>query len=73
MFTELWYMNLMLIVISVGVLILISGAFFTEFKKIFITEPFLAIIVAILLGPEVLGLIELDTNSYSPSHPKKFF
>jgi len=59
-------MNLMLIVISVGVLILISGAFFSEFKKIFITEPFLAIIVAILLGPEVLGLIELDMNSAFP-------
>ncbi len=59
-------MNLMLIIFFVGVLILISGTFFSEFKKIFITEPFLSIVIAILLGPEILGVIELDITSSLP-------
>lgn len=57
-------MNLMIIVVCVGILILISGAFFSEFKKVFITEPLLSILTAILLGPVVLGVIELDKPEF---------
>jgi NhaP-type Na+/H+ or K+/H+ antiporter len=53
-------MNLMLVTVCVGILILISGAFFSEFKKVFITEPLLSLVIAILLSPAVFGLIELD-------------
>lgn len=50
-------MELMLIVIIVSLLILTSGLIFKKIHDFYLTEPLVAVIVGILVGPDVLGLI----------------
>lgn len=51
-------MNLMLIVFFIALLMIASGAIYKKLTKISITEPFLALILGILVGPDVLHIIE---------------
>ncbi len=52
----------MLVVFVIALLILISGALFKFFENISITEPLLAMLIAILLGPDGINLIVTDST-----------
>lgn len=51
-------MNLMLIVFFISILIILSGAFFKKIQNISITEPLLALILGVAVGPDVLNVIK---------------
>jgi sodium/hydrogen antiporter len=51
-------MDLMLIIFSISFLIILSGAFFKKIQNISVTEPLLALVLGILVGPDVLNIIE---------------
>lgn len=51
-------MNLMLIVFFVSILMIFSGSIYKILQRNSITEPFLALTVGILIGPDVLNIIE---------------
>ncbi len=51
-------MNLMLIVFFISFLIILSGAFFKKIQNISVTEPLLALVLGVLLGPDVLNIIK---------------
>lgn len=50
-------MDLMLIVFCVSILIILSGAFFKKIQNISVTEPLLALVLGVLLGPDVTNVI----------------
>lgn len=51
-------MDYMLIVFIISFLIIISGAFFRKIQSISITEPLLALLLGIIVGPDVLNLVK---------------
>ncbi|MCY2685620.1 cation:proton antiporter [Salinimicrobium sp. TH3] len=51
-------MDLMLVVFFISFLIILSGAFFKKIHNISVTEPLLALILGVLVGPEVLNIIK---------------
>jgi NhaP-type Na+/H+ or K+/H+ antiporter len=57
-------MNLMIIIFSISLLTILAGAFFKKIQNISVTEPFLALLFGVLLGPDVLNLIK-STDSES--------
>ena len=57
-------MNLMLVVFLVSFLIMVLGAVVKFLENNFLTEPLIAMVFGILLGPQVLDLVETG----SPSH-----
>ncbi|WP_051205392.1 cation:proton antiporter domain-containing protein [Salinimicrobium xinjiangense] len=57
-------MDLMLIIFFISLLIILSGAFYKKIQNISITEPFLALALGVLVGPDVLNVIE-STDSES--------
>src|SRR5699024_4939845 len=50
-------MKLMILVFFISLIILSSGAFFKGLRKNSLTEPFIAMVLGILLGPSVLNVI----------------
>ncbi|WP_424492716.1 cation:proton antiporter [Salinimicrobium sp. GXAS 041] len=55
-------MDLMLVVFIIALLILISGALFKKFENISITEPLLAMLTAVILGPDGINFLKTDTS-----------
>lgn len=53
-------MDLMLMIFIVSFLILSLGAVFKKMQEIFLTEPLVAMLVGVLLGPQVLEVIDSD-------------
>ncbi len=51
-------MDLMLILFFISFLIIFSGAFFKKIQNISVTEPLLALLLGVLLGPDVLNIIK---------------
>lgn len=51
-------MDLMLIVFFISILVILSGAFYKKIQNISITEPFLALVLGVLVGPDVLNVIK---------------
>lgn len=51
-------MDLMLITFFVSILIILSGAFYKKIQNISVTEPLLALVFGVLLGPDVLDIIK---------------
>ncbi|UJH92627.1 cation:proton antiporter [Antarcticibacterium sp. 1MA-6-2] len=51
-------MDLMLIVFFISLIIILSGAVYKKLQSYSITEPFLAIILGLIVGPDVFNLIE---------------
>ena len=50
-------MDLMSIIFSISILMIFSGVIFKKLQINSITEPFIALVVGILIGPDVLNLI----------------
>ncbi|APG61010.1 cation:proton antiporter [Christiangramia salexigens] len=55
-------MDYMLIIFFASLLLLASGAFFKWLENIFLTGPLIALMVGIILGPEVIGLLDLKNS-----------
>ncbi|MDT0647166.1 cation:proton antiporter [Zunongwangia sp. F260] len=53
-------MDLMLIIFTVSILVLSLGAVYRKMQEIFLTEPLLAMIAGLLMGPYYLDLIKLN-------------
>lgn len=58
-------MDVMLVIFVVSFLILALGAVYKKVEEIFLTEPLLAMVAGIILGPQVLEVIQSDV-------PEKF-
>lgn len=50
-------MELMLIVFFISLLIILSGAFYKKIQNISVTEPLLALILGVLVGPDIFNII----------------
>ncbi len=48
----------MLIIFFISILIIVSGAFFKKIQNISVTEPLLALILGVVVGPDVLNIIK---------------
>ena len=58
-------MDLLLAVFFISLLILVSGAFFKLIENIFLSGPLLAIVLGIILGPQVLDIFTIKSlNEY---------
>ena len=51
-------MDLMLIIFFISILVILSGAFYKKIQNISVTEPFLALVLGVVIGPDVLNLIK---------------
>src|SRR5690606_1777327 len=51
-------MDLMMIIVIVSLLMIASGAVYHKLEVMSITEPFLALILGIFVGPDVLDIIK---------------
>lgn len=57
-------MDLMLIIFFISFLTILSGAFFKKIQNISVTEPFLALVLGVIVGPDVLNIIKsADANT----------
>ena len=52
----------MLLIFAISLLIIISGTFYKKLENHYITDPSIALICGIILGPEILKLISLESN-----------
>src|SRR5690606_5852371 len=51
-------MDLMMIILLVSLLMIASGAIYHKLEALSITEPFLALLLGIIVGPDVLNIIK---------------
>ncbi|HER40624.1 MAG TPA: hypothetical protein ENO10_05335 [Salinimicrobium catena] len=51
-------MDIMLIVFFISALMIFSGVVYKKLQQISITEPFLALLLGVIVGPDVLGIIK---------------
>ena len=55
-------MDLMLIIFFVSILVILSGAFYKKIHHMSVTEPLVALIFGVILGPDVLNLIKASDS-----------
>ncbi|MHA6278799.1 cation:proton antiporter [Salinimicrobium sp. CAU 1759] len=51
-------MDLMIIIFFISLLIILAGAFFKKIQNISVTEPLLALLLGVILGPDIMEVIK---------------
>lgn len=55
-------MELMLIIFSISLVILITGALHRKMEDFYLTEPLIALLTGIALGPDVLNILKIKDD-----------